>query len=144
MKNPRIELLEKRLTGLDDKDFDLMVWQGGTALLLNRLFGENNSYSREISDLKVDFSSWSLRDATSNYNPRETAKKRGREILELAIAELQMATSEAGKVATLLPAGVSAELKQAVDARDAGSVRATLKKEKKKELIELLVQILVN
>ena len=82
MNTAYLELLKNRIDGLAEKDFDLEVWKSGTALLLTRIFGKGNSYSNEIENLKVDFSSWSLRDATSDYNPKETCKRSGRDCEE--------------------------------------------------------------
>jgi len=145
MTKAQVELLEKRIAGLKDEDFDLQVWQSGTSLLLTRIFGEGNSYSREIDGLKVDFSSWSLRDATSSYNPKETAKRRGREILELAAAELQMqdGQTDAGQVLSDVVREISDELAVATKKRDIQAVQDILKKEKKEFLVQLLVKLLI-
>ena len=83
------------MNSLIEDDFDLELWKSTTILLLTRIFGEENAYSKEINNLKVDYSSWSLRDAPVNYNPKEACKKAGQEILELAIAELSLTQHQA-------------------------------------------------
>ena len=83
------------MNSLIEDDFDLELWKSTTILLLTRIFGEENAYSKEINNLKADYSSWSLRDATANYNPKEACKKAGQEILELAIAELSLKQHQA-------------------------------------------------
>ncbi|MCB0495659.1 MAG: hypothetical protein KDC79_05960 [Cyclobacteriaceae bacterium] len=146
MNTAFIEMLQKRLAGLEDKEFNLEAWKSGTALLLTRIFCEGNSYSKEIESMKVDYSSWSLRDATSDYNPREASKRLGREILELAIAELQLPESSAKSnqyIASLLQ-DQSDNLKEAIAKKDEQAIRNVLKSEKKEVLVDWLVKLLVK
>ena len=146
MNTAYIVLLEKRIAGLDDKDFDLEVWKSGTALLLTRIFGDKNSYSVEIEDLKVDYSSWSLRDATSTYNPKVTARRMGREILELAIAELQLSEenqTDQSKINEIVNE-VNADISNSVAKKDVNALTKLLNKETKDRLIQLLTRLLVR
>ncbi|MEN8251141.1 MAG: hypothetical protein ABFS32_19565 [Bacteroidota bacterium] len=141
-----IELLQKRIDGLAEKDYDLEVWKNGTALLLSRIYGEGNPYTREVEALKVDFSSWSLRDATSDYNPKETCKRLGREILELSIAELQLPTQEekAKQTITNMLQDKSGKFAEAIAQKDEQAMLDLLKKENKEYLAGLLVKLLVE
>ena len=146
MNTGYIDLLHKRIAELDNDDFDLEVWKGSTSLLLTRVFGEDNSYSKEINDLKIDFSSWSLRDATSEYNPKETAKRRGREILELAVAELQFSASEqaSGQNFIELFPNNAEKLETAIANKDEEALNSFLSKEGKIKLVQLLTKLLLK
>jgi hypothetical protein len=146
MKTEYIELLKKRIDRLAEMDFDLESWKSGTTILLSRIFGKNNSYSNEIDDLKVDYSSWALRDATSDYNPKETCKRCGREILELAITELQMPQNKEKSLnnikATLQDK--SGKLEEAIANKDEQAILKLLNKENKDHLTKLLAKLLVE
>ena len=146
MSSTYIKLLQKRIDGLAEKDFNLEVWKSSSALLLTRIFGENNPYSKEIESLKVDFSSWSLRDATSDYNPRETCKRLGRESLEMAIEELKIESKKEDFNAVKLEMlkSHSEDLATAVKQKDKQTVLEILKKTSKAELSNLLVKILLD
>lgn len=146
MKTAYIELLKKRIDGLAEKDFDLEVWRTGTALLLTNIFGKGNSYSSEIADLKVDYSSWSLRDATSDYNPKETCKRRGREILELALAELPQLTNQKMAIKTIksIVQDKSGKLEIAIANKDEKAILSLLNKENKDRLTRLLAKLLLE
>ena len=146
MKTEYIELLKKRIDGLANKDFDLEVWKSGTTILLSRIFGKRNSYSKEIEDLKVDYSSWSLRDATSDYNPKETCKRIGGEILELALAELQLSTNKEKSIQSIteMLEDKSGKLKEAIENKDEKVILSLLNKEDKNHLTRLLVKLLVK
>jgi len=76
MKDKYIELLNRQFTKLEDVDFDLEAWKASTIAVLNRVFGETDLRVKQIEQLKIDYSSWALRDSNSNYKPIETAKKR--------------------------------------------------------------------
>jgi hypothetical protein len=146
MNKASIELLNKRIEGLDKKDFDLEAWKSGSALLLTRIFGDGNSYAKGINDLKVDYSSWSLRDATADYNPRESCKRIGREIIELAIAELQLPPDQhkAAPDVTDILVDKSGELTEAIANKDEKAMLNLLNKEKKDKLAKLLVKFLAK
>ena len=84
-----LALLKNQLSKLDTEDFDLDAWKGSTIALLNRIYGENSPQAAQIEKLKIDYSSWSLRDSSSTYNPEQSCKQQGKEILEMAIVELE-------------------------------------------------------
>ena len=90
MKENYIKLIAKRIEHLDGPEFDLEAWKGGTVSVIERIFGEGDPRIKKIADLKIDYSSWALRDATSTYNPTETCKKKGKEILSTLIEEIDL------------------------------------------------------
>ena len=146
MKTAHIELLKKRLERLAEKDFDLESWKSGTELLLTRIFGKGNAYNNEIKDLKVDYSSWSLRDATSDYNPKESCKRSGREILEIAVAELQLPADQ-GKAMqniTSILEDKSGKLEEAIASKNEKAILTLLNRENKDRLTRLLAKLLVE
>lgn len=132
MKNPHIALLKKQIKKLDSPEFDLEAWKLSTQLILNQVFGTFDPKTLAIRDLKIDYSSTMLRDSNANYKPLETCKKKGREVLELAVDELEMA---------ILP---ESELKQLIDAGDKDGLLNYLKKQKKEDLIDLISAILLK
>jgi hypothetical protein len=146
MKTEYIELLKKRIDRIDEKDFDLEGWKSGTTILLSRIFGKDNSYSNEIDDLKVDYSSWSLRDATADYNPKETCKRCSCEILELAIDELHMSQNKEKSIHSITATlqDKSGKLEIAIAAKDEKAILKLLNKENKDHLTRLLAKLLVE
>ena len=146
MKTEYTELLKKRIDGLAQEDFNLEGWKSGTTILLSRIFGKGNSYSSEIDDLKVDYSSWALRDATADYNPKETCKRVGREILELAIAELHLPKSKGMSTQNItdILQDKSGKLAEAIANKDEEAILNLLNKENKDHLIRLLTKLLVE
>ena len=130
MKNPSIPLLKKQIKKLDDPGFDLEAWKVSTQLLLGQAFGKYDEKTITIRDLKIDYSSSMLRDSNANYQPVETCKRKGREVLELAIDELEM---------VVVP---ESELKTILDTGDKEALIGYLKKQKKEDLIDLIVKVM--
>jgi len=89
MAEKEISLLQKQREKLHDKSFDLDAWKSQTILFLNRIFGSDHPIVRMISDLKYDYSSWNLRDATGNEKTDDPVKMQASEVLEAAIMELE-------------------------------------------------------
>jgi len=85
-----IKLLDRQIDKLLDSDFDLDAWKSSTIYILTLIFGSDDPKIREVNDLKIDYSSWALRDSRSDYKPIETCKKKGREILEIARDEIEL------------------------------------------------------
>jgi len=139
-------LLQKRIDDLEQKDFDLEVWKSGTALLLTRIFGEANTYTKEVEALKVEHSSWALRDATAEFNPKETCKRSGRDILELALAELQLSIKQEKSINTIseILQNKSGNLETAIANKDEEAILALLNKENKEQLAKLLAKLLAK
>lgn len=88
MKEQEIELLDKQIKKLDAEDFDLEAWKTGTVIILERIFGPHNQKITQLEKIKYDQSSWALREAKGSKNMMATCKKQGKEIIEMAIAEL--------------------------------------------------------
>ena len=82
--------LKKQITKLDQDDFDLEAWKSATISALERIYDHKDPKIRQIEQLKIDYSSWALRDSNANYKPIETCRKKGREILNTAIDELEI------------------------------------------------------
>ena len=89
MHDKEVTLLRSRIGKLKAEGFDLEAWKDGTIVLLNRVFGEDNQKSRQIEKIKFELNSWSLRDAKGSKTLIESCKKRGEEILQVAIEELE-------------------------------------------------------
>ncbi len=89
MEEKLISLLKKQIEKLSEEDFDLEAWKASAVALLARIYGEKDLKVEKISKLQIDYSSWALRDAKSNYNPLESCRKQGRELLLLSIDELE-------------------------------------------------------
>ena len=87
--NKPIAVLKKQLAKLDNENFDLEAWKSSSSVFLSRLFGDKDIKVKQIQGLKIDYGSWTLRDASSSYNPVISCKKQGREIIEAAINELE-------------------------------------------------------
>ncbi len=85
----QIDLIRLQIDKLDAKDMDLEAWKGSTIVLLERIFGENNQRLKHIENIKYDYSSWSLRDASGSVSQLDSCKRRGKEILEVCISELE-------------------------------------------------------
>ncbi|WP_423128801.1 hypothetical protein [Gaoshiqia sp. Z1-71] len=89
MPDKEIALLHKQIEKLYEKSFDLGAWKNQTLLFLNRIFGASHAIVKMISNLKYDYSSWNLRDATGNEKLDDPVKMQAREILEAAVQELE-------------------------------------------------------
>ena len=90
MKAQYIKLLKKQISKLDEPTFDLEAWKSSAISVLSRVFGKGDPRLSQIEQLKIDYSSWALRDSNANYKPVETAKLKGREILQTAIEEIEI------------------------------------------------------
>ena len=89
MAQKEIQLLNSLLLKLEEKSFDLDAWKKQTLLFLTRIFGQQHPIVNLINELKYDYSSWNLRDATGNEKSDDPVKMQAREILEAAILELE-------------------------------------------------------
>ncbi|HKJ42737.1 MAG TPA: hypothetical protein VKA27_11625 [Sunxiuqinia sp.] len=89
MAEKEIELLKKQRDKLADKSFDLEAWKNQTVLFLHRIFGADHTIVKMITDLRYDYSSWNLRDATGNEKSDDPVRMQADEILEAAIIELE-------------------------------------------------------
>jgi len=89
MAEKEITLLKAQREKLSEKSFDLDGWKNQTLLFLQRIFGGDHTILKMISELKYNYSSWHLRDATGNEKLEDPVKMQAREILDAAIAELE-------------------------------------------------------
>ena len=72
----KIDLLLRQKERIDDKQFDLASWKKTTSTLLEKIFGSADPRINTIEELKIDYGSWALRDASSTYDPVKTCKKK--------------------------------------------------------------------
>lgn len=89
MEKKFISLIEKQIQKLDADGFDLEAWKSSSIALLTRIYGATDLKIEQISKLNIDYSSWALRDSESTYNPLESCKKQGREILEMCLDDIK-------------------------------------------------------
>ena len=146
MKSKEIELLNKQVAKLNADDFDLEAWKTGAIISLERIFGADNQKIAQIEKIKYDQSSWALREAKGSKNMMETCKKQGREILEIAVDELEhfglpdeMLEAKAAPFKATIVSALEDELKIS-QYREIVRIICSDKKpgEKKKELIDTL------
>jgi hypothetical protein len=90
MATKEITLLKQQIEKLDIKDFDLSAWKKFTIVFLARIFGDDSPKISQIEKIESDYSSWSLRDTSGSSSIIEASKKLAREILEAAIAEIEI------------------------------------------------------
>ncbi len=86
----QIRLLKKEQDKINDPTFDLEAWKANSATLFSRIFGKQDERIQALNDLKIDYGSWALRDASAKYNPLATCKKKALGIMEMSIQELEM------------------------------------------------------
>jgi len=89
-KEQFISVLEKQIDQLNQKDFDLEAWKKGVVIRLQNTYDQNDQKITQIKDLKIDYSSWALRDSSASYKPEESCKKMGKAILEAIIDEINI------------------------------------------------------
>ncbi|MEL6562706.1 MAG: hypothetical protein AAFQ94_31345, partial [Bacteroidota bacterium] len=85
-----ITILEKQLEALSAKDFDLEAWKKGTIARLSSVYGPEDPRIEQLEDIKIDYSSWALRDSDSSYKPVESCKKVGKAIVEAIIDDVRV------------------------------------------------------
>ncbi|MDZ7606289.1 MAG: hypothetical protein U5K79_12045 [Cyclobacteriaceae bacterium] len=118
MKSIEVELLRKQIAKLEAPEFDLKAWKTGTIVLLERIFGPANQKLVQIDRIVYDQSSWALREAMGSKNLMDTCKKQGREVLLIAIEELEtlglpeeLEAARSEPLKALLTQALEAELK---------------------------------
>ncbi|NCA85879.1 MAG: hypothetical protein EOM83_09935 [Clostridia bacterium] len=88
-KEKHISMLRGQIDKLDQKPFDLESWKKYTIVLLSAIFGDDSQKIRQVEKIEYEYNSWSLRDTTGHSSYLESCKKLGREILQVAIMELE-------------------------------------------------------
>ncbi|MBV6645952.1 MAG: hypothetical protein KI790_10910 [Cyclobacteriaceae bacterium] len=148
MTDKYTQFLEKQVEKLEAEDFDLEAWKSSTIAALERLYGRADPRTRQIADLKIDYSSWALRDSNANYKPIETCKKKGREILKTAIEEVEIFGAPESKTADKnvldkLPESVRKEVETMVkDSPKEKDLVKVFQKLKKETLAKALASLL--
>ena len=137
MEHPHIKIIRERIQKLEAKDFDLEVWKDATRAVLEDILRPDDIRLKLIEQLKVDYGSWMLRDATAKYNPTQIAKKKGEEILHTIEAHLQSKE-------TYLINILSKDTREAIAKGDKEKVLIAMKKEKKEILTEALALLLIK
>lgn len=79
-------LLEERLKKLDQRNFDWAAWKKGTLLVLEKIFGKNSLYVKELTNTDYHYSSWSLRDNAGSDDP---VKSSARELLHICLTDVE-------------------------------------------------------
>ncbi|WP_421763802.1 hypothetical protein [Ekhidna sp.] len=137
MKSQYIKLLKKQIAKLGEDSFDLEAWKTSAITVLERIFGENDPRSKQIENLKIDYSSWALRDSNSNYKPVETAKLKGREVLNTAIDEIEIFGAPENHAEEVLGKDFVKKLQSMSDSERKKHFEGM----KKDELVELLMKL---
>lgn len=137
MKSQYIKLLKKQIDKLEADTFDLEAWKTSAVTVLHRVFGESNPRAKQIEQLKIDYSSWMLRDSNANYKPVESAKRMGKEILITAIDEIEIFGSPENHASDMLGKEFAKDL-QAMSEKERKKHFDGMKKEK---LVELLMKL---
>lgn len=137
MKSQYIKLLKKQISKLEEEDFDLEAWKTSAITVLHRIFGSTDPRATQIENLKIDYSSWMLRDSNSNYKPIETAKLKGKEILNTAIDEIEIFGEPENHASDLLGKEFAKEL-QNMSEKERQKHFEGMKKDK---LVELLMKL---
>lgn len=88
-KEKHINMLRGQIEKLDQKPFDLESWKKYTIVLLSSIFGDESQKIKQVEKIEYEYTSWSLRDTTGHSSYLESCKKLGREILQVAIMELE-------------------------------------------------------
>jgi len=113
-----IHILEEQIAKLENKEFDFRAWKQSAIIILSRIFGNDDQKVLQISKLEMDYSSWSLRDASGKTSQIETIKKLGKEILQTAISELKSyglpalnSSNQTAQLSEVLVTSLESELK---------------------------------
>ena len=140
MKAKYIQLLKNQVEKLEAPDFDLEAWKSSATSALERVFGNSDSRITHIQGLKIDYSSWALRDSNSQYKPIESCKRKGREIFNSAIEEIEIFGLAASKESMLKAFFKPEDIKILLSESD--EKKNIIKKLKKEDLLELTLRLI--
>jgi hypothetical protein len=90
MAEKEIRLLREQLSRLNDSNVEFEVWKNQTLIFLERIFGGSSSEVKLMKEVKNDYSSWNLRDATGKEKSKDPARSKAAEILTSVISEIEM------------------------------------------------------
>ena len=85
-KSANYALIEERLNRLDKKHFDWSAWKKGTLLVLEKVFGKDSLYVKELENTDYHYNSWSLRDTAGSDDP---VKASVRELLNICLTDAE-------------------------------------------------------
>jgi len=85
-KSASYALLEERIDRLDQRNFDWTAWKKGTLLVLEKIFGSDSLYFKELSETDYHYNSWSLRDTAGSEDP---VKASVRELLNICLTDVE-------------------------------------------------------
>ncbi|PWD99091.1 hypothetical protein [Marinilabilia rubra] len=90
-KSANYALLEERIARLNKKNFDWTAWKKGTLLVLEKIFGYDSLYVKELSETDYHYNSWSLRDTAGSEDP---VKASVRELLNICLTDVEHRSTE--------------------------------------------------
>lgn len=141
MKKQVIKLLHQQIDQLEQPEFDLEAWKSATMTILERIFGTSNEKLKLIGQLKIDYSSWALRDSNAKYKPVESCKNQGKAILKASIDEIETFGLPLENPKSILEKYLDgAEVKTLLS--NAGNKAKVLSGLKKKDLEKLVLNLL--
>ena len=123
----QIELLKKQRERIDSDDFDLEAWKSTTSALISRVFGIEDPRIKIIEDLKIDYGSWALRDASSKYDPVATCKRKAKDLVDMSLEELHLETGDKN-------AAIMTVLEDYLTGKELNEVKAVLAQKNKKKI----------
>ncbi|MEM6525860.1 MAG: hypothetical protein AAF693_18820 [Bacteroidota bacterium] len=145
MKEKYIKLIDNQIDKLSNEDFDLDAWKGSTKYVLTLIFGPKDAKVNEVENLKIDYSSWALRDSKSDYKPIETCKKKGKELLDIAKDELELFGVKEHHRAAKLKSILDGESDKLFDKGiTKGKKKEILKKLSKDQLVEVILSLITD
>ena len=143
MEEKYLKLIDNQIAKLALDDFDLDAWKSSTRYVLTMIFGAADSKIIEIDNLKIDYSSWALRDSKSDYKPIESCKKKGKEILLVAKDELELFGVKDRNQTDLLKSILNDQTDKLLDKKTSiDERRAVLKKLSKDQLADVVLDLL--
>lgn len=103
MAEKEIRLLREQLSRLNDSNVEFEVWKNQTLIFLERIFGGSSSEVKMLKEVRNDYSSWNLRDATGKEKSKDPARLKAAEILHTIITEVEELglPKESGQKATI-------------------------------------------
>ncbi len=140
MPKKLIKLLEKQIEKLEAEDFDLEAWKSSATSVLTRIFGADDPRIKQVDQLKVDYSSWALRDSNAQYKPVESCKRKGKALMISAVEELETFGLPANQSKVLEDFFEEEEIKILLS--ESKDLKKIVSKLKKKDLEKLVLKLL--
>lgn len=142
MKQQYIRLLNNQVEKLASEDFDLEAWKSSTVSVLTRIFGGDDPRIQQIDQLKIDYSSWALRDSNAGYQPIASCKRKGKELLVTAIEEIETFGVPVTQGQILEEFFTASEIKILLSEPD--QANALIRKLKKEDLQRLVLRLIAH